>query len=572
MLGRLAGSPGHIDDLRLLLAHIGVVARAVQFHIQTAVVGATGHVDAQFGVVQGGTIHARHVGGHTVGIGQEDVVRHILDGGALAHVGQGAVAAATVQDDVDVARLDSGHIPVHAAHVLLETQCCSGPVASVLGVALEGIDAGIVAVAILAVAVVVVSITDIDLDFACLVVVVHHIVADDDRVLVDHAVDHHTRLDGGAAGDVERGGSLGATGVGGGAVGGIDHLGGVVAGADVHVEGAGVVAAHLVDGGISANERLLHIVLPVEAGADEQSAVALLVHHLVALGHGGVAIGGAQLHLEFALGARDVELHVPAALVHAADGGLVGHASGTASLDALLQDGLPTGVHVVRIEQARRARHCQDEHIGLYHMFAHAVGEPAVRVVVRNVLERVVVVDKGHRIAAHLVVGNEAGIVQHGIVALVVLERLVHLELQGEVESRALARILGIGLVDPTLQIGLVAVEELAHAEGGTRGHVIHRQILGVVALHIIVTEAGVAQVVQQEVEVLNHVALHILAVVAQVLAPCATGEAGLTDFVTVAIQIGLLAIIVLARIRHNIVIGILGLPCDVIVIARSTC
>ena len=299
-------------------------------------------------------------------------------------------------------------------------------------------------------------------------------------------------------------GGLGAVaGRGLAAVGGVDELvvGLVGDGGDGHVEGLGEGACGAV--GEGRVEALGQIVL-----------VFIAAEHLLPVAGRGLVAAGVRAHDHeqpvFAVGLHDVGVVVLAA-AHVRVGAGVGDAGRAACLDHgldLLFVGLP-----VCEEHAWRAGHGQQVGVG-----GERVLRDGVLGGVRAALG-VVVLHEGHgplAVAALLVVlahQRPAAVVllgQQAPVALVdgVAHGVAELEVEG---GRGLARA-----VDPAAD-GVRAVPALAHGELGLCRLVVHLRVLRCVALHHVVAESRVAQVVQQHVEVCLYVRLHVLALVVEV-------------------------------------------------------
>ena len=163
---------------------------------------------------------------------------------------------------------------------------------------------------------------------------------------------------------------------------------------------------------------------------------------------------------------------------------------------------MPHGVHEVRIEQARGAGHRQNEAVGLDNLVVDAMHIVAVAGIGGQVLERIVVVDESHRITLEAVIPDEAVILEHTeIVPTKVIERLTNLLLQGEVESATLEAALVIHSLDPRLDIVRCA-PELADRESGPHRSVIIGEMLGLKATRIVITEADVAQLILEVVQI----------------------------------------------------------------------
>ena len=163
---------------------------------------------------------------------------------------------------------------------------------------------------------------------------------------------------------------------------------------------------------------------------------------------------------------------------------------------------MPPRVHEVRIEQARRARHRQDEAVGLDNLMIDTMLIVAVAGIGRQVLERVMVVDKRHGIALETVIPDEAVILQQAeAVPALVIECLPDLFLQGEVKRGALETALVIHALDPVLDIPRSA-PELADREGGPDLGVIVSEMLRLKATRIVIAEADVTQLVLEVAQV----------------------------------------------------------------------
>ena len=163
---------------------------------------------------------------------------------------------------------------------------------------------------------------------------------------------------------------------------------------------------------------------------------------------------------------------------------------------------MPLGVHEVGIEQARRARHRQNEAVGLDNLAIHAMHVVAVAGIGGQVLERVVVVDEGHGITLETVVPDETVILQcTETVSAQVTERLPDLFLQGEVERSALEATLVIDPLDPLLDVARCA-PELAHRESGPYHGVVVSEMLGLEATGVVIAEADVTQFILEVAQI----------------------------------------------------------------------
>ena len=112
---------------------------------------------------------------------------------------------------------------------------------------------------------------------------------------------------------------------------------------------------------------------------------------------------------------------------------------------------MPHGMHEVRIEQARRARHGQDETVGLNNLMIDTMHIVAVTCIGRQVLERVMVIDKRHSIALEAVIPDETIVLERTeTMPRLVTKRLSDLLLQGEVKGRALKSTLIIHTLNPS--------------------------------------------------------------------------------------------------------------------------
>ena len=168
-------------------------------------------------------------------------------------------------------------------------------------------------------------------------------------------------------------------------------------------------------------------------------------------------------------------------------------------------------------EYARRSRHSQQ------------VGISSQRVLLQRVLSsvraflRVVVLDEGHGVAAvgtALVVAADQRPVTVVLLCqtavVTVVHRVAHRVAELEVEGRTLYLAVHLRAVNPVLD-GVGAVPAFADAELRLCRGVIHTRISSRVALHHVVAEASIAQVVLQEVQIGLYNRLHILAPVVQV-------------------------------------------------------
>ena len=270
-----------------------------------------------------------------------------------------------------------------------------------------------------------------------------------ERLDVEHvAVNKHTGFQRGGLIEGERGAAahLGAV-----ARGGVAAVGGVYKG------GAGLTGreggGHA--GGIGAGG-LAHL-----RGGEKMPQVYIVAHKIGVVGIGTVAhrngfvpvcvvvLGITAYHEHLALGALyldDMGVAAPVALIGDAAG--VGDAGGLAGLHHLLQLVLVEGP--MGPEQTGGAGHGQYEGVGGQHVVAQTV----------VVAVGVVVVYKGHRIAAVVGVGGHAFVTQ---VEIALAEGAVDAELQTEIEGgRGF-----IGAVHPPVD-AVFAVPELTHREGGT--------------------------------------------------------------------------------------------------------
>ena len=181
---------------------------------------------------------------------------------------------------------------------------------------------------------------------------------------------------------------------------------------------------------------------------------------------------------------------------------------------------MPLGVHEMGIEQARRARHGQNEAVGLDNLVVDAMHVVAVAGIGGQVLERVVVVDEGHGIALEAVVPDETVILQcTEAVSAQVTERLPDLLLQGEVERSALEATLVIDTLDPLLDVARCA-PELAHRESGPYHGVVVSEMLGLETTGVVIAEADVTQFILEVAQISELFLLCDGAVVVNVTSP----------------------------------------------------
>ena len=272
-----------------------------------------------------------------------------------------------------------------------------------------------------------------------------------------------------------------------GSVGGVDQCDPVERGFHVDGDGAAKGASASAHDGITDNKSIFDVVLPVKTAGDTVAADGCVENFLIALRR--VAAGGiAQLQAHVAVGS----FHNPCDTVIAGLGARqdfahVVHACRAACLDHVADVVVPIGVHEVRIEQARRAGHGQDEGVGLLDAAVGAVLIVVVAAVGGQVLERVVVVNEGDGIAAHVMVADEAGIPEPAVMAVV--EGLVDFAHQREVECRALVCSIHVGAGNPSRDVGLRA-PVFAHAEGRAQNGVVLGIMNSLEAHGIVVAEA----------------------------------------------------------------------------------
>ena len=285
--------------------------------------------------------------------------------------------------------------------------------------------------------------------------------------VLDLVTVEHTHLERGVLAKGQRGRSSDGSAADGGlaAVGGIDERGATGAGSNREGHAAHIVAGGLAYHGIAQDAAILAHVLPVDAVADVQVVTVTALNQGVARGC-SVEHGAAHLQVQVAAGAFGLEDVATAALLLGEDVALVVDAGGAAGLDAVV-DFLSVS-QIMLVEDTRRAGHRQDKGIG-----GHDVGLQAVIV---GVLARVVVVDKGHRVALIVLVGSQALIVEGAPGAAA--KGALHRVLQGEVKHGGLDAVVLLGLVQPPAQGLGIAVPILAHRESGLAGLVVQAHIV----------------------------------------------------------------------------------------------
>ena len=93
--------------------------------------------------------------------------------------------------------------------------------------------------------------------------------------------------------------------------------------------------------------------------------------------------------------------------------------------------------------------------------------------------------------------------------AVISVERITHAITELEVEGCTGGHTVHLRTVDPCLD-GLASIPALAHGEPGLCSCIIEGGKLGTVALHHVIAEASIAQVMQQIILVCLHDTLHI--------------------------------------------------------------
>ena len=186
----------------------------------------------------------------------------------------------------------------------------------------------------------------------------------------------------------------------------------------------------------------------------------------------------------------------------------VGDAGQLTGINHLL-DALFIGLPVLE-EDTGRARH--GKHIGIGGL--DILFDGVLRVVGVTVL-RVVVLDKGHRIATIIRLHVQTTAVQTR--PIVVIHRVAHSVTEGEVKGGTLHHPTHLGSVDPGLHGTQVAVPILAHRIGRRGIGVIQARVAGCIALGHVVAETRIAKVIEQHAQVGLDRGLHVAAGVIQV-------------------------------------------------------
>ena len=357
----------------------------------------------------------------------------------------------------------------------------------------------------------------------------HHILTGHNAIVAHFTVGQHAHLECRRVvkGQVDTRGisNLFAVGIGLAAVGRIDQYCALGRGFHVHGDRRIVVAAGLVDDGITIDQILLDVAFHLvgKRGGDAQAASALgVAPHLGESVRDAGANGLiAQLQIQLAI----FSSHTPRDAVITSfyripSGALIGDAGGAAGLDKAHNQVMPLGVHEVGIEQARRTRHGQNEAVGLDNLVIDAMQVVAVAGIGGQVLERVVVVDERHGIALEAIVPNKTVILQcPEAVPTQVTERLPDLLLQGEVERGTLEAALVIYTLDPILDVARGA-PELAYRESGPHHGVVVSEMLGLEATGIVIAETDVTQFILEVAQIGELLLLRGGAVVIDVTCP----------------------------------------------------
>ena len=271
-------------------------------------------------------------------------------------------------------------------------------------------------------------------------------------------------------------------------------------------------------------------------GSNAQAACPLIITPHLGKAAGNAHVHGliTQLQVQFAILAG----HTPSDTVgtdvlRRPYGALVGDAGSAAGLDEAHDDVMPLGVHEMGIEQARRARHRQDEAVGLDNLMVDTMHIVAVAGIGRQVFERIVVIDEGHRIAFETVVPDEAFILECAeTVATTVIESLTDLLLQGEVKCGTLETALVIHTLNPRHDI-TGGTPEFTHRERRTNLGIIVSEVFRLKATCVIVAETDITQLIFQVAQVGKHLLLRSGIVVVNVTGPWSL--AGITAAVIVA-------------------------------------
>ena len=520
--GRRLAAVGGIDNHRIAVAGRETRRNGV-------FIFATGQVDRGDGIVQGTGIGRRHVLGHAVIDAEEHVAGDAHDVGRLGRV------IAIAQYQIDSAGIHHGTEPGHSAnhHAVIIVILPAGETAGqTVVVVIKGINPGQSATVIL----------DIDHDVVTAGAAVHHIITRDDAARAHLAIGQHAHLERRRAVKRQlhaRGvGNLFAIGIGLAAVGRIDQHGAL--GRRLHGDGYRciVVAAAPVDDRIAIDQILLDVAVhqACQRRCDAQATRALGVapHLGEALGSTHANCFTAQLQVQFTVFSGHTPRDAVITRQDGVPGGtLVGDAGSATGLDKARNQVMPHGVHEVGIEQARRARHGQDEAVGLDNLIVDAMHIVAVAGIGGQVLERVVVVDEGDGITLETVVPDEAVILEQAeTLPAQVIERLPDLLLQGEVERGTLEAALVIDTLDPLLDVARCA-PELAHRECGPYHGVVVSEMLGLEATGVVIAEADVAQLILEVAQIGELLLLRGGAVVVNVTSPGAL--AGIATAVGVA-------------------------------------
>ena len=181
---------------------------------------------------------------------------------------------------------------------------------------------------------------------------------------------------------------------------------------------------------------------------------------------------------------------------------------------------MPSRMHEVRIEQTRRARHGQDKTVSLDDLMVDAVHIVAVAGISRQVLERIVVVNKRHGIAFETEIPNKAVVLEQAeTVPAAVIERLPDLLLQREVKRAALETALVIDAFYPRLDV-VGSAPELTHRESGSHLSVVVSEMLGLKATRVVISEPDITQLVLEVVQIGEHLLLRGGIVVVYVTGP----------------------------------------------------
>ena len=352
--------------------------------------------------------------------------------------------------------------------------------------------------------------------------------------------------------DIGAAGNLFAVARGGvAAIGGVDNLG-TAGSTDGNEFGTLLVAQFILSAG-QVNPSDLGAVL-------EQILVVVATQDLGETAQGVGAGGLADAHGEFTLGAlhghREASRCAGLQLIgaHVVDTGqLAGRAQGL----NLLLVGFPVG-----IEHTRRAGHSQQVSVG-----GNGVLLDRVKRVAGVAVLSVVVLDKRHGVAT--ILAALIALADEGPVAIVLSVEFAHIAVVegvaanvAELEVKGRAR--AAGAVNPTAD-GARTAPVLAHAELRLGVLVVHLGVTGRVAAHHVITEAGVAVIVDEHIEVVLDGVLHVGALVVKVTlaAPVLAGvEVGTQRLALLQVLGRLAAVIIAADVLagHQVGLAVVGL------------